>query len=68
MRNKEDEALPHLEAVVLRDVPAAIRIDLQDPSFDPMRQMHGFRELEMEAGRRQAERTKAGLSGASQRN
>ena len=59
-----DEALPHLEAVALRDVPAALRIDLQDPSFDPMRQMHGFRELEMEAGRREAERKKAGLSAA----
>lgn len=60
-----DEALPHLEAVVLRDVPPAMRIDLQDPSFDPMRQMHGFRELEMAASRREAERQKAGPSAAA---
>ena len=60
-----DEALPHLEAVVLRDVPPAMRIDLQDPSFDPMRQMHGFRELEMAASRREAARQKAGPSAAA---
>ena len=50
------EAMPHLEAVVLREVPPSLRIDLQDQLFDPMRQMHAFRELEAEVSRRQEER------------
>ena len=51
-----DEAIPHLEKVVLRDVPPDIRIDLGDPSFDRMRTMHAFRELETAVSRRQKER------------
>jgi tetratricopeptide (TPR) repeat protein len=51
-----DEALPHLEALVLREVPPSLRIDLQDQLFDPMRRMHAFQELEAEVGRRQGER------------
>ena len=50
---------------ILRDVPPALRIDLHDPSFDPMRQMHGFRELEMASSRREAERQKAGPGAAA---
>jgi len=47
-----DEAMPHLRAVVLRDVPASIRIDLHDPAFDRMRKTQAFRQLEEEVRRR----------------
>jgi eukaryotic-like serine/threonine-protein kinase len=47
-----DEAMPHLEAMVLRDVPEGFRIDLQDPLFDRMRSMPAFRSLEAAASRR----------------
>ena len=55
-----DEAMPHLEAVVLRDLPPSLRIDLQDSSFDRMRKMPAFRELETEVSRRQTERMETG--------
>ncbi len=55
-----DEAMPHLEAVVLRDVPPSLRIDLEDPSFDRMRTMQAFRELETEVSRRRTERKESG--------
>ena len=55
VKAKHDEAMPHLEAVVLREVPPSLRIDLQDPSFDGMRKMHAFQTLETEASRRQEE-------------
>ena len=47
-----DDAMPHLEAMVLRDVPEGLRIDLQDPLFDRMRSMPAFRALEAAASRR----------------
>ena len=47
-----DDAMPHLEAMVLRDVPEGLRIDLQDPLFDRMRAMPAFRALEAAASRR----------------
>jgi hypothetical protein len=47
-----------------RDVSPNLRIDLQDPSFDQMRKMQGFRELEMEVSR-QDERKKSELSSAA---
>ncbi len=50
-----DEAMPHLEAVVLREVPPSLRIDLQEQLFDPMRQMPAFRELETAVSRRHGE-------------
>jgi non-specific serine/threonine protein kinase/serine/threonine-protein kinase len=55
-----DEAMPHLEQIVLRDVPPSLRIDLGDPSFDRMRKMRAFRELETRVSRRQQERKEAG--------
>ncbi len=50
-----DEAIPHLEAVVLREVPPRLRIDLHDQLFDPMRQMPAFRALEAKVSQRQVE-------------
>jgi non-specific serine/threonine protein kinase/serine/threonine-protein kinase len=39
------EALPHLSALAGRDVPAAFRIDLRDPFFEPVRRVPAFRRL-----------------------
>lgn len=46
-----NEAIPHLRAVASHDVRPALRIDLQDPLFDPMRHMQAFQALESDARR-----------------
>ena len=46
------EAMPHLREIALRDVPASLRIDLKSSSFDGMRAMRAFRELETEVSQR----------------
>jgi non-specific serine/threonine protein kinase/serine/threonine-protein kinase len=47
-----DEAIPHLKAVVTRrDLPPALRINFDDPLFQPMRHMAAFRKLQDDAAR-----------------
>ena len=47
-----EEAIPHLRAVVLNDTcPAQFRINLHDPSFNAMRNMPSFRDLQADAER-----------------
>jgi serine/threonine protein kinase/tetratricopeptide (TPR) repeat protein len=40
------EAMPHLRQMADARVPAKLRIDLQDPLFDPVRDLRAFRSLE----------------------
>jgi serine/threonine protein kinase len=42
------EVFPHLRVMVLTNIAATQRIDLQDALFDPMRKMRSFEELERE--------------------
>lgn len=47
-----EEAIPHLRAVVLSDTcPAQFRINLHDPSFNAMRNLPSFRDLQANAER-----------------
>ncbi|MEO8127973.1 MAG: tetratricopeptide repeat protein, partial [Bryobacteraceae bacterium] len=44
-----DEAIPHLRAIVLRDLPPSLRIDMDDSMFDPMRNNPAFQALKAES-------------------
>jgi non-specific serine/threonine protein kinase/serine/threonine-protein kinase len=52
MLKRYDEVIPHLREVVLRDVPAHLRLDLTDRFFDPMRALPAFRSVVAEVERR----------------
>jgi non-specific serine/threonine protein kinase/serine/threonine-protein kinase len=49
-----DEAMPHLRDVLAKDASPSPRIDLSDASFDRMRKMPAFLELQAQASRSSA--------------